>query len=160
MISGCGATTQLWSVIIIIKFAINHVEHWKNREKMQQHTTTNQDHHHTLNSINAEIHRLIAERDQMIAERAAENSVEMNRRGTMVADILYKASTMQDPSMALLYARAFVLPWRHYVLKTHFPNFIHALPSDLPPTWTRADAARFLLSVSRALERDRVGVGV
>ena len=133
-------------------------------QQQQKHPitiTTNQDHHHTLNSINAEIHRLIAERDQMmIAVRAAENSVEMNRRGKMVADILYKASTMQDPSMALLYARAFVLPWRHYVLKTHFPNFIHALPSDLPPTWTRADAARFLLSVSRALERDRVGVGV
>ena len=129
-------------------------------------TTTNADHHHhRLTAINTEIHRLTAERDQMmmIAERAvvvAENSVEMNRRGKMVADILFKASTFHDPCMVLLYARAFLLPWRHYVLETHFPNLIHALPRDLLPTWTPVDAARFLLTVSRALERDRVGMGL
>lgn len=113
----------------------------------------------SIDAINAEISRLISERSRLMIEREAfaVNLREMNKRGRMIADILYKASTIQDPSMTLLYVKAFLLPWRHYVLRAYFPNLLEMLPRDLPaPSWTRADASDFLLSVSRALEKDRL----
>ncbi len=122
-----------------------------------------QQHHHSqteLTAIDVEIARLIAERNRMIERGLFEEHLgEMSKRGQMVADILYKASTFQEPSVTLIYAKAYLLPWRCYVLDSHFPNLLRALPRDLPPSWTRVEAARFLLSVSRALEEDRVGMG-
>lgn len=107
-----------------------------------------------LRAINAEIARLIRKRDQLLGAQVMH--VEMHKRGKMVADILFKASTIQEPQMTLIYCKAFILPWRHYVEATCFPNLLQVLPSDLPPSWTRAGASAFLLSVSRALEQDRM----
>jgi hypothetical protein len=103
----------------------------------------------TLADIDAEISRLIAKRDEM---------TEMLKRGKMVSDLLFKASTFQDQSITLLYAKGYLLPWRNYLSETLFPNFTRALPRDLPKEWTRAQASQFLLMLSEALERDRVAL--
>jgi hypothetical protein len=101
----------------------------------------------TLADIDAEISRLFAKRDEM---------TEMLKRGKMVSDLLFKASTFQDQSITLLYAKGYLLPWRHYLSDTLFPNFTRALPRDLPQAWTQAEASQFLLMLSKALERDRM----
>ncbi len=103
----------------------------------------------TLADIDAEINRLIAKRDEL---------TEMLKRGKMVADLLWKASTFQDPYITLIYAKGYLLPWRDYLSDTHFPHFIRALPRDLPQAWTRAQASQFLLMLSDALALDRVAL--
>jgi hypothetical protein len=103
----------------------------------------------TLADIDAEISRLIAKRDEM---------TEMIKRGKMVSDLLFKASTFQDQSITLLFAKGFLLPWRHYLLEAHFPHFMRALPRDLPQAWTQAEASQFLLMLSDALALDRMAL--
>ena len=103
----------------------------------------------TLADIDAEISRLIAKQDEM---------TEMLKRGKMVSDMLFQASTYQDPSITLLFARGYLLPWQHYLSDTHFPHFIRALPRDLPQAWTLAQASEFLLMLSDALALDRAAL--
>ena len=110
----------------------------------------------SLDDINTQISRLVAKRNAILeAEARAENLYIMLGRGKMVADILFKASTLQEPGMALIYARAFLLPWRHYLLVEYFPCLLGVLPRELPAAWSRAEASGFLLVVSKALEEDR-----
>jgi len=109
-----------------------------------------------LAEIDAEMERLMARRKQIIIKAALTEELEtMRGKGKMMSDIMIKATLYNDPVSALAYVNAYLLPWRRYITSSHFPNTMETLPEYLPPSWTREEFATFIITLSRALERDR-----
>ena len=104
----------------------------------------------------AEMERLMARRKQIIIKAALTEELEtMRGKGKMMSDIMIKATLYNDPVSALAYVNAYLLPWRRYITSSHFPYTMETLPEYLPPSWTREEFATFIVTLSRALERDR-----
>jgi hypothetical protein len=113
-------------------------------------------HNEKISEIEREIGRLMLQRSKLLKEAEVIRSV--YSRGQMLSDMLYKASTFKDTEHALDYTKQYIIPMRDHLMPSHFSHAIHALLEPLPKRWTRIEASDFFITVSRALERDRVAL--
>jgi hypothetical protein len=111
-----------------------------------------------LCEVDREITKLVTKRN-LLVEKANEIK-ELYQRGKILSDLLYKASTFQDPDESLCYIIRFILPMKDFMPIEHFPCSVSMLSQPLDGEWTRDSASRFLVTTSDALERDRVAIVV
>jgi hypothetical protein len=111
-----------------------------------------------LCEVDREITKLVAKRNLLVEK--ANKVKELYQRGKILSDLLYKASTFQDPNDSLCYIIRFILPMKSFMPVQHFPCAVSMLLQPLDGDWTRDAVSRFLVITSDALERDRVAIVV
>ena len=105
--------------------------------------------------VDKEIAKLTAERNLLVQK--AVDFKELCKRGKILSDLLFKASTFQNP---MDYVLRYILPMKDLLPIEHFTCTVTALAAGLElcraPDEEPLEAARFLLAVSTALGQDRV----
>jgi hypothetical protein len=108
-----------------------------------------------LQVVNAQIDLLVQRRQEIFRQiTVIEKISTMRKKADIVADIIKDISSVKSPIESLLQVNCRLTPWRHNLSRDYFENTLIAIPECLPSNWTRAQAADFFASLTKALEED------
>ncbi len=108
-----------------------------------------------LGSLDYEINELVERRKVVMLEISKkEECLAMQKRADIAAEIIRSISSVKDPTMSLFQSNDRLQPFMHNLPRKHFENIHEAWPGGLPSNWTRAKAAEFFISLTKALEKD------